>query len=537
LKIARSIEKVFSENLNEFYGTLAYHYEKAENWEKTEEYLVKAGDEAMNTGAYAEAINFYFDVFLKLKNRQDSTSESGKFLEVEEKLSYAYYADGQNVKSAEHFNKVLRSYNLTAMPKGRMLNSLSMIRDMLILRFRIKFWNGKISRENRSEDNKLMKMLLYRNEAIATYSPKEAFIQGMYCISRVPMGVLTGTDYGAGALIELSTVFPWSGRSIGLGRLLNKFAWRIIDRNNTHIWLIYIYVGVMFEYFTDRLIPESEHEKAFKFGMETGQVWAPTIYHSFKCISLVDQGLKEKSENVLKSMKILVTSLENSLSLVQYYRAQQTYLLKFRKLEEVIGNAGEFIGYCVKTDHKTMLLLNYCLASMAFCLKNDIQQAWFFYYKAEELQKTLWLNYYVSITLLTKAFIELGELRSGNKNANGESHIGFSKTTKSLVKASKKVNCTKTEAYRFRALYFQLTGKKKSALKYYSKSIDFAQWYGARLELSRTYFELGKFLSDSKTGKTKFNGLTGEDYLKRAQTMFEETGLEWDLEQYRKYSN
>lgn len=143
----------------------------------------------------------------------------------------------------------------------------------------------------------------------------------------------------------------------------------------------------------------------------------------------------------------------------------------------------------------------------------------------------------MSITLLTKAFIELGELRSGNENANGESHSGFSKTTKSLVKASKKVNCTKTEACRFRALYFQLTGKKKSALKYYSKSIDFAQWYGARLELSRTYFELGKFLSDTKTGKTKFNGLTGEDYLKRAKTMFEEMELEWDLEEYKKFMN
>jgi hypothetical protein len=72
-------------------------------------------------------------------------------------------------------------------------------------------------------------------------------------------------------------------------------------------------------------------------------------------------------------------------------------------------------------------------------------------------------------------------------------------------------------------------------LKYYGKSIDFAQWYGARLELSRTYFELGKFLSDPKTGKTKFNGLTREDYLKRARSMFMEMGLEWDLEEWRRF--
>ena len=58
LKIAKSIEKVFAGRIHEFYGTLAHHYSKAGKLEKTEEYLIKAGDESMKSGASTEAVNF-----------------------------------------------------------------------------------------------------------------------------------------------------------------------------------------------------------------------------------------------------------------------------------------------------------------------------------------------------------------------------------------------------------------------------------------------------------------------------------------------
>jgi len=55
LKVANSIEKVFREKLHEFYGMLAYHYSRAENPDKTEEALIKAGEEALKSSASSEA--------------------------------------------------------------------------------------------------------------------------------------------------------------------------------------------------------------------------------------------------------------------------------------------------------------------------------------------------------------------------------------------------------------------------------------------------------------------------------------------------
>ena len=45
-RVAQVIETLFVDRLEEFYGLLAYHYSKAELWEKAQAYLLRAGDQA-----------------------------------------------------------------------------------------------------------------------------------------------------------------------------------------------------------------------------------------------------------------------------------------------------------------------------------------------------------------------------------------------------------------------------------------------------------------------------------------------------------
>ena len=56
---AGAIEAMFVERLEEFYGLLAYHYARAEEWEKAQEFLFKAGDQASGLAADAEALAHY----------------------------------------------------------------------------------------------------------------------------------------------------------------------------------------------------------------------------------------------------------------------------------------------------------------------------------------------------------------------------------------------------------------------------------------------------------------------------------------------
>ena len=45
--------------MEEFYSLLAYHYSKAEDWERAQDYLFKAGDRAGVIAADAEALAHY----------------------------------------------------------------------------------------------------------------------------------------------------------------------------------------------------------------------------------------------------------------------------------------------------------------------------------------------------------------------------------------------------------------------------------------------------------------------------------------------
>src|SRR3546814_12932638 len=48
-----ALEQIFRGRLDELYGLLAYHYARAELWEKAQDYLLKAGDQAARLAAHA----------------------------------------------------------------------------------------------------------------------------------------------------------------------------------------------------------------------------------------------------------------------------------------------------------------------------------------------------------------------------------------------------------------------------------------------------------------------------------------------------
>jgi len=109
------------------------------------------------------------------------------------------------------------------------------------------------------------------------------------------------------------------------------------------------------------------------------------------------------------------------------------------------------------------------------------------------------------------------------------------KTTKDLIHYSQKVRKNLTEAYRLRAINFWLLNKPNKALKNFNKSIKTAISFDGNLELSRTYFEAGKFLRDSNNKKERINGMNGTECLIKAKSMFEEMNLQWDLKEHEKY--
>ncbi len=86
--IAEAIEKIFADKLEERYVDLAFHYEQANVFDKTVEYLRKAADYARRNYQNQQALEFYEKLLEKLNSQEDDVRQiqthlkKGKILEL-----------------------------------------------------------------------------------------------------------------------------------------------------------------------------------------------------------------------------------------------------------------------------------------------------------------------------------------------------------------------------------------------------------------------------------------------------------------------
>ena len=78
---AIAVEELYADRLAEQYETLAYHYERGEEWPKALEYLVKAAEKAVSAYANADAIT-YFGRALDISERPESGISAARFVQI-----------------------------------------------------------------------------------------------------------------------------------------------------------------------------------------------------------------------------------------------------------------------------------------------------------------------------------------------------------------------------------------------------------------------------------------------------------------------
>jgi tetratricopeptide (TPR) repeat protein len=103
-KIGRAIEQIYSERLEEFYEMLAYHCCEGEDWEKSLEYLAKAGDKFTAAYANQEALDYYAKA-LNVSGKLDKAALA-KSVELAKKRGMVNSLIGEFKGAIDDFNKM-----------------------------------------------------------------------------------------------------------------------------------------------------------------------------------------------------------------------------------------------------------------------------------------------------------------------------------------------------------------------------------------------------------------------------------------------
>jgi len=529
LKIAASIERVFAHRIHEFYGTLADHYSKAEQDPKKEEYLIKAGIESMKTGASSEAV-YYIKQALKQIDRNGSKQKRQIVIDLEEKLAFALAVTGQCIESIEYCERLI-AYYYKPLPKSDFLRFVNLFVNILLL-YRILYSKRSNSETKSDEVNrKLIKILILESHSTAFVDPKKLFFDTPYAarfFNRKHFG-----NEEAMTVMTAGPAFLHTGILFNLGKRVVEWGKKFIDEDFPLGWIRGKFCIAMLDYDLGKKVDLSDEKKVTKYAIQVGEFFYSTNYYFFSCLNLIESGNEKQIHHFLKRILHISEAFDSNSSLAQYHRMNITYNLKFRKLDEVIKITDEMVDFLQKKNLIYVLIALFSYRSMAFILRSNLTEAIKNLGEAEKIVKSLKMITLINVYQIVKCHLEIAKFQQNSGKHKDAGNI--LKSTKKLIKLARNVKKNLPEAYRLRALTYCLIQKPAKALQNFKKSIDAGLTYDCNLELSRTYFEAGKFLHDPNNKKERMNGMNGTECLMKAKAMFEEMNLEWDLKEYEKY--
>jgi hypothetical protein len=103
-----AIEHLFGDRLDDLFGLLAHHYACAENWEKAQYYLLKAGDQADRLAADEEALSHFQGASEMYMRAFGQEAEPIWKAAITRKIGEAHYRKGDNLEAMETFREALQ---------------------------------------------------------------------------------------------------------------------------------------------------------------------------------------------------------------------------------------------------------------------------------------------------------------------------------------------------------------------------------------------------------------------------------------------
>ena len=536
LKVARSIEKVFSDRLHEFFGMLAYHYSCAENPEKTEEYLIKAGQEALRTSASKEALHYYGEALNLYLEKYGDTADPEKVAMLEKNISLALYNRGQYDEAVDYFDKAL-NYYWGQLSKNSITALIKFFSGFLHLLISLYFPSLKFRKIPTPKDEEAINLYFKKLKALAIIDPKRFFLESFPFYKKVTNFDLKKFESGIGMFTGASTFFSFTGFSFKISRKILDLVKDRIEKNDIKSFTIYDFSETLHNFLEGNWKEIKEYDdNLVNSNLDIGEIYWASQHFFWHGNPKIYQGDLDTAKLFVKRLGNVFEVYENDLSMLLKYLLNANLLMLCRKLKEALVEIDKAIEFVKKKDQAQSLIEMYSYKAQVNILMADAQAAEKCLKYVDEIRHDVttvpWQisNYYRSQFMYDLFQLEKS-LAAGDKPASSKYRKNAVKSGKMLLRAAIKVAQHRTEAYKLKGLYYWIINNQRSALNWWQKAIEAGESLGARLELSRAYYEIGKRLLEPKSKYKELNGITAIAYLEKARMLFKEMDLQWDLDE------
>jgi tetratricopeptide (TPR) repeat protein len=541
LKVADSIEKVFDDRLHKYHGMLAYHYSRAENLEKAEEHLIKAGEEALKSSASNEALHYYQEALdLYLKKYGDS-ADSEKIAMLEKNIALALFNRGQYEEALEYFDKALNFY-WGELPKGPLSEVFKFFSGFIHLLISLYLPFLKFRKIPTRNDNEALELFLKKLKALSVVNAKGFFVESFQFYKRVTRYDLTKFESGVGLFVGASTLFSFTGISFRLSRKILAFAKDRVHQDNAKMFIVYELCETIHNYMEGnwKTINAYDDDLVNK-NLSIGEIYWTSQHYHWHGWPKIYQGYLDIPKLLVNKLNEIYDVYENDLCIMLKLLLNTGLLMECRKLHDALIEIEKGIEFGQKISLGTSLIHMFSCKARINILMGDIEEAQKSLAHANKIRREVdtvpWMLSNFCRSQVEYDLYRLNEsIKNGNKTESFEYRKKAFKSNKMLLKQSQKVAQHRTESYKLMGVYCWLVNKQKKALKWWVRAIKEGERLGARLELSRTYYEVGKRLLESESKYKMLNGIKAEAYLEKARVLFEEMNLQWDLDELDRVS-
>jgi tetratricopeptide (TPR) repeat protein len=536
LRIANSIQNVFKERLHEFYGMLAYHYSCGENESKAEEYMIKAGEEALRSSASIEALNYYQEALRLYLKKHGETGDPQKLAMFEENIALALYNRGDLANALEHFDKAFTFYGVKS-PKSPITITLKVLICFIHLLISLYLPFLKFKKTPTDKDRRLHMLSRKRQDCLPFVAPKRFLVEAFYLIREYSKYELTKIEKGAALFSALSSLFHFSGISFRLSRKILKSFESKIDRNDVISKLIYEAHTLGLHFFAGNwdIVKEYDDDLINK-SLSMGEFMMSHVYLLFHAWISMEKGCFDETQRRIEKLFEIANTYEYDTARRAAIFCEVSLLAKYGRIYQALSRVED-----ATATHKEIGWDMYIFWIYAYAVRVQIvlrgigaaEEALKHarkYLPGVEKVPLHFIHYLMSDFMVYLYWLE-ESMKAGNQSEIKKNRKSAFSTGRRAVKTSKKAHVYRTEALRLMGTYYWLIGEQRKAIKWWGKSIQEGERLGARLEVSRTYFEVGKGLLEEKSKYKELNAIKAEEYLAKAKTMFEEMDLQWDLDQ------
>lgn len=536
LKVAQSIEKIFTERLHEFYGMLAHHYGMAGNEEKTEEYLIKAGEEALKSSASSEALN-YLQKALKLYiAKYGSHADPEKLANLEKNIALAYHNKAQHKEAIKYFDMALERYG---MPVPKWPGGISKALWGFLILLKVCYWKLPDTKKSpTTKDYETYEIYGRSGEAFSHSDPP-----------RTLLGALDWFRYTNKFGPQLPRMsFYWSHITLALmvtgivpfricNRLL-EISKRYVDEQD----IIGNLKIILAEIISDTACGEWEtiyepDRDLLNKSLKIGEFFYVSVCLRRYGLVKLEQGEFAFVKEAQEKLQEIGETYDQVLAVLSTLEMKTIFLLITSSAQEAIVVADEGISYANKMNNLVfeIVLLGHKAEAQQFIgdtegANDSLSQA----LKLNKEQQVITPSFYTPY-LAARLSVELEQVKLAIRlnSSKDVAHMKKSayKTGKAALKNVRTYAPCRAKIFRLMGNYYWLNSSQRKALKWWYKSIQEGERLGARPDLSRTYFQVGKHLMEPESKYRELNGIEARDYLEKARTLFKEMGLRRDLDE------